>query len=166
MCAFDHARATIGNAKAAAQSVLFLSCDAFFTLDVIERWNEENAIFAVHSIDNGKDGGAKKAPGGPLASPQASPGKDVALGDSATDIADYSNTNAFGFANLETCHDALAELEEKYDNMKLMMFDLIMQMKLQRGDVFLMKVIPKESYIYLGTPFHCRIFANNFPRVS
>ena len=135
--------------------VISLDGDNFYTLDIVSLWNGENKIATFE--DTGNE---------PIYSYVKLGGANILQIKEKEKIGSLACTGAYGFASwknlLGMCVKALADpihmqKSEYY-------ISSVLALMIEEGHAFTPLVIPRDSYVCLGTPLQLRAFCNAVPR--
>ena len=133
--------------------ILCLDCDNFYTCDIVDKWDDDNAIFTV--FDDNKD---------PVYSYVEKDARNTVVRIAEKEkISNYACTGAYGFKCSRTLAMACERIihEDIRDKQEFYLSTAIQNM-IDHGEAsFRHLPVDRDEYICLGTPLQLRMFSSN-----
>jgi capsule biosynthesis phosphatase len=140
--------------------IISLDGDNFYTLDILALWDRSNRLSVFE--DNGNQ---------PIYSYVKVIGDEIVAIKEKEKIGSLACTGAYGFASwrhlLTACQATVADPANLQKNEYYISSVIAYMMKqMQPNEIFQPLIIPRESYVCLGTPLQLRAFCNDVPRID
>jgi capsule biosynthesis phosphatase len=140
--------------------IISLDGDNFYTLDILALWDRSNRLSVFE--DNGNQ---------PIYSYVKVIGDEIVQIKEKEKIGSLACTGAYGFASwrhlLTACQATVSDPANLQKNEYYISSVIAYMMKqMQPNEIFRPLIIPRESYVCLGTPLQLRAFCNDVPRID
>lgn len=136
--------------------ILLLDGDNFYTTDIITQWNGQNKVFVFedHSDD-------------PIYSYVNVSGNMLIEIVEKMKISNFACSGAYGFESLNSLKDLCKHILDNNIKIKNEFYTSVaISEGIKNGLQFYVDKINTTNYVCLGTPFHVRIFCNNYPKIN
>ena len=136
--------------------ILCLDGDNFYVQDIIKEWNGDNCVYVFEDTSND-----------PVYSYIKLKNNKIVDIIEKKKISNFASTGGYGFQSWHLLKDYCKKIIDNNIMQKNEFYtSTVIREMIKDEHCFLPKYVNEEKYICLGTPFHVRIFCNNFPRIN
>jgi len=147
---------TLEKMKMVDMPILCLDGDNFYIEDIVKNWNGDNCVYVF------KDSSDTEA----YSYIQLNENKIIDIVEKQK-ISDLASTGGYGFNSWHKLRDYCKKIIDNNIMQKDEFYtSTVIREMLKDDNVFIPKYVDEEKYICLGTPFHVRLFCNNFPIIN
>lgn len=147
---------TLEQMKIDDMPILCLDGDNFYIDDIISKWKGDNCIYVFQDSSDTEAYSYIQL-------------KDKKIIDiiEKKKISDLASTGGYGFNSWHKLRDYCKKIIDNNIMQKNEFYtSTVIREMLKDNYEFIPKYVNEEQYICLGTPFHVRLFCNNFPRIN
>ena len=138
-------------------SILCLDGDNFYTIDVINLWDNKNSVIVFDDTSSETVYSYVKL------------NNDSTISEikEKEKISNFACTGAYGFSSWKTLNKYCKKTIDNNIRQKNEFYTSTVIQEMLKDDInFNINLIDDNKYICLGTPLHVRLFCNNFPRIN
>lgn len=147
---------TLNTLKINDMPILCLDGDNFYIEDIVSNWKGDNCVYLFQDTSNTEAYSYAKI----------NDNKIIDIVEKVK-VSDYASTGGYGFNSWQNLKKYCKKIIDNNIMQKNEFYtSTVIREMIKDKITFYPKNVNEDKYICLGTPFHVRIFCNNFPKIN